>query len=257
MDFESILITWKMMGMKAMLANLIEWQPLNFRDRPAYLIYLMAFIVLLAASGMRLCVSRLAILCVVVWVGFSYTRGFVVFILVVPFLIARPLARHVPYTRVQDPIGTKDPVLAWLQRAGRSVVGVSLAIVLVATFVSARLHELGPPGSTAPRAAIEYVKKSNISIGRVLNHYDFGGYLIFSGIPTFVDSRAELFTDEFFQAYFSALDLKDIGESYRLLDRYSIDWILLRPGEPFANALKSSPEWRRYSDRYAVVFIRA
>ena len=57
--------------------------------------------------------------------------------------------------------------------------------------------------------------------GPVLNDYGFGGYLIFEGIPPFIDGRAELYGDEFIKRYVQAM-LLDSDELPKLLDRNGI-----------------------------------
>jgi hypothetical protein len=107
-----------------------------------------------------------------------------------------------------------------------------------------------------PQAAFDFVQGKKVT-GRVFNDYDFGGFLIFSGIPTFVDGRALPFGDEFLHRYFDATDLVDIGDSFKLLEDYKIDWIILKPARPLAKALLQSAIWDKvYADEYSVVFVR-
>jgi hypothetical protein len=252
----SLILTWKIMGMEAMMSNLTEWQPPNFRAYPAALVYLVGFVTLITAFGIKLCLPRLAILAIATWLGFSYSRGFILFLLVVPFIVARPAAQQVSMLKAQGLDEPNDPVLRFFHRHAGAITVVCCSLAVIATVFSWRFQELEPPASAAPRGAINYVKDANIG-GRVFNSYDFGGYLIFSGIPTFVDGRADLYGDEFLRRYFAALNLIDQEASFRLLDDYKIDWAILRPSEPLAKALYASMTWRNvYSDESAVVFIR-
>ena len=115
-----------------------------------------------------------------------------------------------------------------------------------------------PPSQNAPKGAIDFVAQAGIS-GNVFNGYGFGGYLIFKGIPTFIDGRADLYGDQFLKDYFAALNLADIRASYRLLDIHKIDWVLLEPDKPLSHALRlNSNDWIQvFSDKNAVVFVRA
>jgi hypothetical protein len=113
-----------------------------------------------------------------------------------------------------------------------------------------------PDKSIAPKEAIDFVKKEGIG-GNVLNSYAFGGYLIFSHIPTFIDGRMLPFSDDFIRRFAGALALTDISDSFKLLDDYNIRWTLLLPGEPLVKALADSKSWdRKYADEHAVVFVR-
>jgi len=107
----------------------------------------------------------------------------------------------------------------------------------------------------APERALEAATRAGIT-GPVFNDFDFGGYLIFKGVPTLVDGRIDLYGDDFLRAYAAALD--DTGDALpRYLDRYRITWALLEPGRPSAAALDRLPGWQRlYGDDIAVVYAR-
>jgi hypothetical protein len=116
--------------------------------------------------------------------------------------------------------------------------------------------DVGPPEAIAPKGAIDFVRRANIK-GNVLNEYGFGGYLIFSGIPTFVDGRALLFGDAFLRRYFEAVGLVDIDSTFELLDEYKVTWVVLYPKAPLALALARSGVWdKAYSDKFSVVLVR-
>ena len=81
--------------------------------------------------------------------------------------------------------------------------------------------------------------------------------MIFAGIPTFVDGRAELYGDEFLKTYFDAINVTDPVASLRLLDDHKINWTILHPTAPLAKALNATTMWRNaYSDQSSVVFVR-
>ena len=85
----------------------------------------------------------------------------------------------------------------------------------------------------------------------VLNAYDFGGYLIFSGVKVFVDGRTDMYGDAFLDDYDRMMrDPKALGEA---LARWHIAWSILPPG-PAARMMDAMPGWHRaYGDRFAVV----
>jgi hypothetical protein len=83
-----------------------------------------------------------------------------------------------------------------------------------------------------------------------------GGYLIWSGIPTFVDGRAELFGDAFLSKFFAATDF-DLDSGFAMLEEYKVTWAILIPTLGLAKALAHSPDWDEiYSDKYSAVFVR-
>jgi hypothetical protein len=249
-----LILTWDIMGMKSMMANLTEWQPPNFREYPAAMVYLVGFILLITGFGIRLCLPRLALLAIATWIGFSYARGFILFLLMVPLIVARPAAREVAFLRAQAPGKTGDPVLRFFRGEARGITLICCGLAVFATLFTWHFRDLEPPLSIAPNGAVDYLRLAKLN--KVFNSYDFGGYLIFSRIPTYADGRADLYGDEFLRKYFEALNLLDPQQSLRLLDDGKFDSAILRPSEPLAKLLEASASWRQaYGDQSAVVFV--
>jgi hypothetical protein len=93
--------------------------------------------------------------------------------------------------------------------------------------------------------------------GPVLNDYWFGGYLIFVGIPTFIDGRGELYGGQFIARYNRDVSLANLRDFLKLLDQYKIGATLLAPDTPAVALLDRLPDWQRvYSDDVSVVHKR-
>ena len=93
--------------------------------------------------------------------------------------------------------------------------------------------------------------------GKIYNDYLFGGYLIFRGIPTFIDGRSDqLFGGGFLGELYRTLD--GPARDFRaLLDRYEIRFALVRPKTRDAYALDEGEGWRRlYADDAAILYER-
>jgi hypothetical protein len=151
--------------------------------------------------------------------------------------------------------GPVDRGLAELAKPA-SLRGVALAGALLAAVSAAVLHGAATrPDIAMPAAALAAVEAAHVT-GPVLNDYGFGGYLIFAGIPAFIDGRAELYGDEFIKRYVQAM-LLDSDELPKLLDQNSIAWTLIAPERPATLLLDHLPGWRRlYADDVAVVHVR-
>ncbi|MFT8315602.1 MAG: hypothetical protein ABF633_15335 [Clostridium sp.] len=83
-----------------------------------------------------------------------------------------------------------------------------------------------------PVQAVDYINKHpEIKYSHLLSHYNDSQYLIFRGIPTFVDSRADLFlpsfnkdTNAFYDFMHAFIDLYDPQD---LINKYNIKYILV------------------------------
>jgi hypothetical protein len=175
--------------------------------------------------------------------------------LVAPLLLAPALAPQLRALTAGRSAGPVDRSLAELAKPA-SLRGVALAGVALVAVSAAVLHGAAVRSDVAiPAAALAAVEAAHVT-GPVLNDYGFGGYLIFAGIPPFIDGRAELYGDEFFKRYVQAM-LLESDELPNLLDQYGIAWTLIAPERPAALLLDYLPGWRRlYADDVAVVHVR-
>ena len=92
------------------------------------------------------------------------------------------------------------------------------AFILIAVMVSWSLHLYGKiknakfvNESTYPVKASEWILNNlDINSIRLYNEYNYGSYLLFKGIPVFIDSRADLYAPEFNTPSGKATDGNDI-----------------------------------------------
>jgi hypothetical protein len=92
---------------------------------------------------------------------------------------------------------------------------------------------------------------------RVFNNYDFGGYLIASGVSPFIDGRTELYGEKFFADHHRASEFIVPDSLFRLLDEYQIQATLLRTQSAAAKLLDHVDGWQKvYSDDIATIHLR-
>jgi hypothetical protein len=184
------------------------------------------------------------------------------FFFLAPIVLARPastcarwLAPQLSETQTSDSERALDPVLRFLERRSLAILAGCMAVAALIT-VSTWWRDVCPPEDIAPKGAIDFVQRKNIT-GNVFNDYKFGGYLIFSGIPTFVDGRGLPFGDAFLHKYFDTVNLVDINRAFGMLDQYDVAWVILQPVQPLAKALVRSGLWDEvYSDKFSIVLVR-
>jgi hypothetical protein len=117
------------------------------------------------------------------------------------------------------------------------------------------VHRFAPHMHGAPVAAVTELKKLHVS--RVFNDYDFGGYLIASGVSTFIDGRTELFGERFFVDHNNASGLMEPENLFRLLDDYKIEATLMRTQSAATKLLDHMDGWQKiYSDDIATIHLR-
>jgi hypothetical protein len=256
-----VFMTTKLMGMTT-IHQIVEWLPPDFQKLPLLLAYLIALLLAITGLGIKLQGPRLVAFALIAFVGFRYVRGLFMFFTLVPIILARPAAACAHYlapqpSRMKTSEGDKvlDPVLNFLQNRSMAILASCGVVAIAITASCWWRQDIVPTKSIMPKAAIDAVRAANIN-GNVFNSYNFGGYLIWSGIPTFVDGRAELFGDAFLSKFFAATDF-DLDSGFAMLEEYKVKWAILVPALRLAKALARSPDWDEiYSDKYSAVFVR-
>ena len=250
----SALKTVQLMGNPA-LANINEWSAPDFKNDRFHLASIVSLFALIAYFGIRLR-------------GFTASdpasghrirsrdrRGLGLFALVAPLLLVRPLSACVPWVGIQD--YALDPVIRFAnKRSGIIALACTVVVAVAGVTMWTTAPRIQPPTSVAPEEAIAAARRAGVK-GNVLNTLGFGGYLIFKGIPTFVDSRVELYGNQFLQRYFDTMWITNPDDAARILKQYDIHWALLWPGEPIAFMLKANGWVQLYGDHSAIVLVKS
>ncbi|MBR0928546.1 hypothetical protein JQ561_18185 [Bradyrhizobium diazoefficiens] len=239
---EPLLMPLTTLGLGSALAWIAEWRPQDFSHIGGFELLLLGSIFALS-RGITLPVVRALVVIGLLHFALAQIRNADLLAMLAPLYLAAPLGRKFGGPAEDD---------AAVASRGLSLAGLG---VLIAMSGVALARDVRPAPSVAPQAAI--AKADLAKAGPVLNDYSFGGYLIFSGIPTFIDGRGELYGGPFINRYNRALALVDLVDFLKLLDEYKIGATLLAPSTPAVAMLDRLPEWQRvYSDDVAVVHKR-
>ena len=181
-----------------------------------------------------------------VHMALAQTRAAEILALVAPLLLAAPLARQMSGTESSAPI--TSPMRSAL------VAGI-VAVLAAGTIAWTSVHRFAPHMHGSPGAAVTELKKLNLT--RVLNDYDFGGYLIANGVAPFIDGRTELYGEKFFVDHNAASGLMQPDNLFRLLAQYDIEATLLRTQSAATKLLDRVDGWQKiYSDDIATIHLR-
>ena len=256
---QGILFTWQMLfELNYMLSRIGEWRSPNFHTYEPLELWLLGGLALVMHQGLRLPPMRLILILGLLHLALKHVRNIELVGLLGPLFLASPFAsqwRVAQQSKQQLEIADRF-FRRLAQPAGRGALLVGLLIVLAAPLWSSRARPLELPESVVPAGAVGAVQKAGIK-GPVLNSYGFGGYLIYLGIPVFIDGRADMYGDAFLKQYVEAMELRKPDSLEKLLDKYGIEWTLLEPENSAVALLDHLPQWRRlHTDKTAVVHVR-
>ncbi|MDB5589963.1 hypothetical protein [Enterovirga sp.] len=246
----SMVVTLTIFGSGESLPFVTEWQPLAFDGIGLAALGLSALLALGLALEPGRNAVRLAALAMLTAMMLRHTRFLDLFALVAPVLAAGPLLRRFPGLGPEpDRPGARFP--GWCGALG------SLAVAALASGLAAG-REVAPSASVTPAAALASARSAGLT-GPVYNDYDFGGFLMAEGVPTFIDGRTDqLYLGGFISGLDRAVRHSETGPFLAILDRHRVTWALVRTDGREARHLTGAPGWLLlHGDPVATVFGRA
>jgi hypothetical protein len=230
-----------------------EWQSLNFQSFQPMELWLLGALFGGLSLGIRLPWTRVALLLMLIHLGLAHARFVELTGVLGPLIVAAPLGRELRRLALSASLGLRAGA-ASIPGSTTVMAGLALAALAI-TSVSVIDPLQRADDSATPAAALAAVKELHLS-GNVFNAYQFGGYLIFQGIPLFIDSRSDMYGDDFLGKFLDATLLEDQALPV-LLERYDIRWTLFPPEGHVVGVLDHMAGWTRvYSDDTAVVHVR-
>lgn len=251
------LMDFQLIGAHEAKPYINEWRAVSFETAPTTLIAVLALLFLALLNGVKVRFWRLTILLSVTAYVLTAVRFSFLFNILVPLLLATSLTRQFRFLRLSEQIASQPEFFTTTAQIGRrSLYGIYglVAIMILATGLFSdsikrpRFKEISPAG------AVDYILAHNLH-GNIYNSYNFGGYLIFRGLPTFIDGR------NVFGAGFMTENWTIVFERPRefigYLDKYRVSIGLVAPNSMESQEFRASPDWIGvYSDNVSELFVK-
>ena len=243
---DGLLFPFQVQSMET-LRGIREWLPADFTQVTTLEVAILGSLFFLLAWGTKVPMLRLAMVLAFLHLALAHRRHELLLMTTAPLLLAPAFAAALQPGRLGDIASTRTRGL-WLGRAAALAAVLGIAVP--------RLQEpiIRRDAVSAPITALSKVP-AELRSQPVFNHYDFGGYLIFKGVPTFIDGRADLYGDEWMRRYFRIMrgEPKAVDE---LLAKEKPVWMVIRSRDALARAMKDRPGWRTlHADAWAVVLV--
>jgi hypothetical protein len=173
-------------------------------------------------------------------------------------LVAIPVLSQLAQTALDEARQVTDQEL----RRGtvHTFIGIALVVSLL-VFSLARVRQISVWQSRSvtasfPEGAAAFLTKGDDG-GRLLNPYDWGGYLVWKLYPKqliFIDGRADVYGDEFIDESIAAYYLR--GDWDTSLEKWRITSALLPLQAPLTQGLRARGWIQIYGDSQAVILRR-
>lgn len=249
-------------------SNISEHLPLTLAQNKGMIVVITVFLAIFLFTDAKMRLSDFFMLAGLVVLTFMSRRqqsmlvlmGSVVLIRLIDYLLKK-----------YDPKGTEE-----LQGFLVTLLGkiLSIAFVVVLSFAIYRpiYGNKIVDDNSYPVAACDYILNNlDISTMRIYNEYNYGSYLVYRGIPVFIDSRADLYTPEFngtknketkkyegLDIFSDYLNISNIGTDYKdKFEQYGITHVMTYKNAKLKMLIEDDPNYTKiYGDDRFVIFER-
>ena len=239
------------------LETIVEWMPYRFSGFNPLEILLFVYLVLALIGLLRMPIIAIVMLLGLLHMALTHNRYVSIFGLLSPMLIAS--AFGLAYAqKLPDQIPSKIDLFFSRTTfpAGSGAIITAVGFMMIAAVVGNQMGRYGPPEKILATSAMNAFEGSRRA-GPVLNDYQFGGALIYRGIPVFIDGRADLYDQQLMGSYVAAMIEGKPSALNNLINEYHIAWALLVSASPAIAYFDHQTGWQRfYADDNAVIYFK-
>ncbi len=249
------------LGSPSMQQYIQEWQSPNFH---ATLFWPFAIMVLLGTLALIFSPKRPSFTDLLLYfgtaaAGFLSARHIPLFTVIAAPIIARHATHIAAQTRFASLVEEPNP--AAMAKPARSLAILNWVVLLAAVFGALAWTLVKVDNNREaiariyPVAAVDFLEEAGLAQEPGYNSYNWGGYLIWRGLPVFIDGRADVYGDDFIFYYLKTFELQDDWRTP--LDDYDVAYVIMETGSQLNTVLAASGEWQEaYADDVAQIFVR-
>ena len=244
-----------------------EHLPLTLIEDVKTMVVLVLFLLILIFTDTKIKLRDMFMLSGLVLMAFMSRRQVSLLVLIGGFIFAKLI---VALINKYDREGTNQVIGAMTTFFGK-IITVLLGILISFSLYRGKINTPIVSSSSYPVAACDYILKYlNVKEIKIFNEYNYGSYMLYRGIPVFIDSRADLYTPEFngtknedgeyvgrdiFSDFVNVTNISTYYEN--VFNKYGITHVLIRTNSKLEMLLERDSNYKvLYSDDNFILFER-
>lgn len=212
--------------------NISEHLPMTLSENTEAMCILVIFLAILIFTKVKIRLSDLFMIAGLCYLMLASRRQLSMFTLICSVILGKMIVELINTY-------TKGDVLDQLERIF-SDYRITIALVILVSLMcwnarNQRKDDQFVNTKSYPVAASDFILENiDLSKARLYNEYNYGSYLLFRGIPVFIDSRADLYSPEFSgnkdeDIFSDFIDTSSIGKFYEdTFEKYNITHVILK-----------------------------
>ena len=250
------------------MSSISEHLPLTLINDIKTMVVMALFLMILIFTDTKLTLRDMFMLAGLTLLAFMSRRQISMFVLIGGFIFAKLLVALIDK---YDKGGTEQTIKAMTCIFGK-IITILLGILVSFYLYKDKINAPIVSESSYPVEACDYILENlDVENIRLFNEYNYGSYILYRGIPVFIDSRADLYTPEFngtkndegeyegrdiFSDYLSISNVSSYYENK--FEQYDITHILIRNNTKLNMLISKDTEGYKklYSDDNFVLYER-
>lgn len=240
--------------------NINEHLPLTLVNNINFMVVLVLFIVILMFTDTKIRLSDLFMLGGLTLLTFYSKRQESMFVLMCAFILNRLICSM--FNKYDPEACTK--IQNWMTKTIGMITTICLVLIISINQYKPKIGNAFVDEKSYPVMASDYILNHlDINNIKLYNEYNYGSYLLFRGIPVFIDSRADLYSPEFNEGvniFTDFLNLNGVNNDKveETLDKYGITHLILYKDTKLRTFIKQDEEKyeQLYEDDYFCIYER-
>lgn len=240
--------------------NINEHLPLTLVNNINFMVVLVLFITILMFTDTKIRLSDLFMLGGLTLLTFYSKRQESMFVLMCAFILNRSICSMF---NKYDPEACRK-IQNWMTKIIGMITTICLVLIISVSQYKPKIGNAFIDEKAYPVMASDYILNHlDINNIKLYNEYNYGSYLLFRGIPVFIDSRADLYSPEFNEGaniFTDFLNLNGVNNDKveETLDKYGITHLILYKDTKLRTFIKQDEEKyeQLYEDDYFCIYER-
>lgn len=208
--------------MSVSMSHISEHLPITINERPQLFVILVFLIILMLKKNMKIKLKDLFLLGGLALLAFMSRRSYALFAVLSIFSIARLLVMY---------IGKSNSLTVEKVLLNNIIFVIFISLFLSASFgvLSSNSKKDYINSKKYPVELSDYIINNlDLENIKLFNEYNFGSYLLYRDIPVFIDSRADLYLEEFNPSCTIFKDAVGLYKSYNIIfEKYDITHVVI------------------------------
>lgn len=242
--------------------NINEHLPMTLANDIGMMCTLVIFLAILIFTKAKLRLADLFMLGGLLYLMLATKRQATMFVLIGAFILNRLIMEIVKIYNSEEEIEKLTKVLTTIKGA----LILSIVMLTFSYFMAKdKVKDQYVNEADYPVQACNYIIENiDLSTAKFYNEYNYGSYMLYRGIPVFIDSRADLYAPEFSgkeeDIFSDFIDTSNIGTFYEdTMEKYGITHVINYKNSKMNMIITETkdPKYKElYSDDYFVIYER-